>query len=655
MFPEDSTISRRILVPAALLLAAALGVAYRWLPGPVESGKAVPSRREVATAPSPERAATPRAELPRPLTGADLAFLRELRRVLAKEPGASLDGAELHDSWERTSLRRGCHGFALALYQAGVRRYKCVATKRTPWGDVRRAIEVALADPRVGEFAAGDPERCRIQVDVILDSPEPVLWTALSATTLGPNRFEMGVDGLLVQVGEKRHWFLPGDAFVKSILDFRQLASHLAAQFGKPMEKSWIFRRFRTSSYVSLGDDWLPLFRGYPLVPAVTRSALERAAAAAVRHVAENQLSDGRFFYYYDAAKDSRRDHQHPTRDPARDPYYNMIRHNCGGVLLLQAHGLWGDRDLLPLVRRSIDFLLRQLVTYELPDGREAAYVYYNRKAKLGAAGTALYLLVQYARASGDESVLPAAKLLERHILAQLLPSGEFLYYKLYLDHSVSPEENRTRFSFYYPGQALLGLAAYLSHLADAEERSLLAEKIRAALRFLVVERPRLYPQWFTSLPSDAWLMWAIEILWDHPELRDPSYEEFVYRDADQMIDQMYEEGDGLYPDYAGAFYYRYGDFPYADGARAEGLLAAYGLATKTGRTQRAARYREALETVAWATLHLANTRESVYSLPRPELALGAFRFKYTRQWVRVDTTQHVAAFYIKFLPCWEE
>ena len=53
---------------------------------------------------------------------------------------------------------------------------------------------------------------------------------------------------------------------------------------------------------------------------------------------------------------------------------------------------------------------------------------------------------------------------------------------------------------------------------------------------------------------------------------------------------------------------------------------------------------------VAWAALRLANTRESVYSVPNPDRAIGGIRFKLTRQWFRIDTIQHVASFYLKLL-----
>ncbi len=75
------------------------------------------------------------------------------------------------------------------------------------------------------------------------------------------------------------------------------------------------------------------------------------------------------------------------------------------------------------------------------------------------------------------------------------------------------------------------------------------------------------------------------------------------------------------FPDYTGSFFYHYGDHPYPDGARAEGLLAAYLLARKTGDTSRMARYYQAIRWAAWATLRLCNTSDSVYSVPDPQRA----------------------------------
>jgi hypothetical protein len=38
-----------------------------------------------------------------------------------------------------------------------------------------------------------------------------------------------------------------------------------------------------------------------------------------------------------------------------------------------------------------------------------------------------------------------------------------------------------------------------------------------------------------------------------------------------------------------------------------------------------------------------------------PALTIGGIRLKLTRQWFRIDTIQHVAGFYSKMLPHWDQ
>ena len=40
--------------------------------------------------------------------------------------------------------------------------------------------------------------------------------------------------------------------------------------------------------------------------------------------------------------------------------------------------------------------------------------------------------------------------------------------------------------------------------------------------------------------------------------------------------------------------------------------------------------------------------KENIYAHKNPEKSVGAIRFKATRQWVRVDSIQHVACFYFR-------
>jgi len=50
----------------------------------------------------------------------------------------------------------------------------------------------------------------------------------------------------------------------------------------------------------------------------------------------------------------------------------------------------------------------------------------------------------------------------------------------------VSEEENLQYFSFYYPGEAVCGLAKYL-YLVTGKTRQTYFEKLRKALQFLIV------------------------------------------------------------------------------------------------------------------------------------------------------------------------
>ena len=588
-----------------------------------------------------------------PTAPADLELLQKLRQILAERKPVAVDGRDFAGILKRSSFPRSAYGVALVVYEPGIRRFKSVGTRHSIAACLARTVNGAVQHPAFLNFHPKDAVRCRIQLDFITEPPQPVQNVAfLSLTSVGDRRFEAGVDGLMATLGEKRSYFLPGDAFVHSMMSLNPILRAIVSPFKNVGRNALQYYRFRTDSYISFNDRWIRLYRGYPVLGPLTRTALKRAAGAGLDYVVRHQKENGQFLYYYEARGDSYRDHEHPDRDPSKNPYYNELRHAGGAMLLLYDYKLSHNADLLPHVRKAIDWLLSTAVIYTTSEGKQGEYFYYNQKSKLGGSGIGLYLLSEYQQITGDKTYEPHAKRLADHLNAQVLPDGEFIYYNIYLNKPVTPEENRNYFSFYYPGEAIIGMAAYYKYVAkDPAEKAHIADKIGLAMRFLMIERPKRYAAHYTSLPSDSWLMMGINELWDAPELRNDIYREFVYQDADKMAKLMYKPEDALYPDYPGAFYYKYGDYPFADGARCEGLLAAYLLALKSGDEERAAKYGEALKLAAWATMHLCNTPESVYSVPNPGMTVGGIRFKHVRQWFRVDTIQHVAAFYFKFLP----
>ena len=161
-------------------------------------------------------------------------------------------------------------------------------------------------------------------------------------------------------------------------------------------------------------------------------------------------------------------------------------------------------------------------------------------------------------------------------------------------------------------------------------------------------ERPKVYGDLFTALPSDAWLMQAIEEWAKDKNFRKDNYINFVFTDANTMLEKMYKRDDSPYIDYEGGYYYAYGDHYFPDGARSEGLVAAYYLANFLGQEQLRKKFLEGCKKAAKSQFSLFNCEEYIYSHKNQSRSLNSIRFKATRQCVRVDSIQHVACFFAR-------
>jgi hypothetical protein len=571
-----------------------------------------------------------------------VATLSALREGTAKPDALNLAFAQ--SSFPKRYIR-----LIFILYAPGQRRILISRFATDGKLEFAEVFQRLLEHPRRIELAA---QRCRLQMDFVTEPARAVDLNNIGMEQSGDRHFEIGVDGLLIRTLEgKLHIFAPGDGYVRSVMGMGQLKEYLIRAHGEDDIKTAKFESFRSASFVSTANGWCALFRGHPVVGEVTHEKISQAVDLAIDHIKRTQESDGKFLYYYDAASNSRRDHEHPKRDLAKNPYYNILRH-AGGALTCLFHERFSQRgDTWENMTRAIDYLVAQARLQDY-NGQQGAYIYSEKKSKLGGSGIALYLLAQYERVSGDTRYRVWADRLACHLVNQVMANGEFIYYNIYLDKPITEAENHNYFSFFYPGEAICGLSTYL-HLLTPEQRLPVFEKLHKALEFLLVVRPVTRASEYSSVPSDGWLMMGIMEAWDFEEMRNPSYADFVFSDAQQMIDHMYKVTDAPYPDYAGGFYYNYGDYPYADGARCEGLLGAYELAVKMGDDHKAKELWQAIMLASWALLHLVNTEDSIYFAANPQIALGGIRFKHTRQWFRIDTIQHVASFFAKMLPHW--
>jgi len=556
----------------------------------------------------------------------------------------------------------------VSLFQEGVKSIRWGSKKESFIATIKRCVEKLKQHQAFESFEIANSNKCRILVEVIIDESACDLKT-LNQNVLNNERFEMGIDGLRLHFGDKNYFYLPTDATVNSHLSLKDVLNFFAKKIDlskytnsiskrlemlKILELEWY--KTRSIAFISYEDSVLVLHRGIPAVGSVDFETLVHISKKSIQWALENQKSNGQFLYYYDGVNDSEVDHEHQNmRDPL---YYNMLRHSGGIIALLHMYGLEKNPEYIRASEKAIEYLSTQSEFEEI-HGHSHAYVMCNEKAKLGGSGIALVAVMMHYMATKKEIYIDFAKALVRHILSRIDENGEMIGYYIHPDyHDAMPilnpteDEKKVLFSFYYPGEALLGLALFHNEFEKTKSdfKHEIAKKAAIALDFLVHVRPRKYPEMFASLPSDSWLMQAIEAWAKNEEFQKKAYLDFVYNDAKSMIRQMYTPKNAPYFDYIGAYFYYYGEHAYPDAARSEGLVAAYNLAIAMNNTEMATYLLPNLKLAAKNMMYVFNNEASSYMHLYPKKTLGSFRLKFTRQWTRVDMTQHAVSFFIRLI-----
>ena len=553
----------------------------------------------------------------------------------------------------------------ITLFQEGLSPIRWGSCRATLDETINRDIEKLKQYKTYKNFEVANSDKCRILLEYIYETT-PADINKITSAEFIPERFEPGITGIKIILQGKSVIYMPTDAWVNSQMDRRSaLNSILRKTYIKDMTNS-ISERIRilkstpheayiikSRAFVTYKDDILPLYRGNILYKYSPEEIIQQAMAGA-DWILEHQMEDGRYLYYYDAKEDNYVDHEHPKR-PLDDLYYNDLRH-CGGIVcLIRAYQLTKDKKYLEGAKRGIEFSIKLTKEHEY-EGETAGYIHYNSKGKLGGTGMVLVAIMKYRVETGDKSYDEYIKKYARHILSRVYKTGELMGYYIHPGVqkgqpliNMSDEERRKTFSFYYPGEALLGLALFANYFEDDENlRQKVIEKGKIALDWIVDERPKIYSDLFTALPSDAWLMQAIEEWASNPEFRKENYINFVLGDAATMMSKTYKKDDSPYIDYEGSYYYQYGDHFYPDGSRSEGLIGAYYLAKKLGMKEKAEEILEVCRKTALSQMLLFNNDKNNYAHKNPEKSKGTIRFKATRQWIRVDSIQHVACFYFR-------
>ena len=555
----------------------------------------------------------------------------------------------------------------ITLFQSGQKFIRYGSKRQDFQSTLNRDVEMLRKNKKFSDFDVSDEVKCRIMLEYVIDR-HPVSPAKLNSVHFDNSRFEIGINGLELRKDGISYYYMPTDAITLSHMGLRSVLETLVRKTpiaklsnsrSKRLEilsqsKDYEYYLFRSRAFITYKNDCIPLYRGNVRYTEFSYDVLYNQVIKSADWLLANMYDDGRFLYYYDCCDDTYKDHEHPTR-PENNLYYNDLRH-CGGIIaLIRAYELTSDEKYIKAAKKAVDWSISISKSHDTQWGK-AYYAFYNRKAKLGGTGVLLVAMMQYRSFTGDKSYDEYIKCYTRHVMSRVYKNGEILGYYIHPQFqngqpliNMTDEERKETFSFYYPGEALLGLALFANNFLDDEDLAKEVRKIgKKALDWIVDERPHIYADLFTALPSDAWLMQAIEEWCKDKDFQKQNYINFVFTDAATMVEKTYRHDDSPYIDYEGGYYYEYGDHYFPDGARSEGLIAAYYLAKYLNMNNLAEKLLNACKRVAMCQFHLFNDEINNYSHKNPERSLNSIRFKATRQWVRVDSIQHVSCFFAR-------
>lgn len=594
-------------------------------------------------------------------------LMQRIRDSLATGNHLSLEGLDLSDIIE---FKGNSQYFYIHIFQEFKQRIRYGSRRETLEETLNRAILGIRQNPRFNEFELQDVCKTRIMLEWITDRRKVSINKVHTHGEFDENRFEPGITGIEVKFENKTYVFLPTDCPVLNEMNMSPVFAILAKKIGlgkdkklKVQEKAALvknlegaeFYLLESKAFVTYKTDILPLYRGNVLYKEFDYNTVINIFKKSNEWLINNMNEEGKFMYYYNPTLDDNIDHEHPTRKPP-NLYYNDLRHAGGVISLLRMYELTKDIKYIEASKKAIKWTVGITKFHQDKEGKEAAYVFCNQKAKLGGVGIPLIMLMRYRNLTKDTTYDRYIEAYSRHILSRITEDGEFLGYYIHpLYHKGEPLENlsaqekKEMFSFYYPGEVLMGLAMVANRYDGNNELvKEIIHKTKPAMRWIIDKRPEIYKELFTALPSDAWLMQAIEEWSNIDGFIEKNDIDFVFNDAKTMMQKMYKRDDTPYIDFEGGMYYEYGDHYYPDGARCEGLVAAYYLAKKLDMNELADEILASLKKAAKCQFQLYISEFNNFIHRNPKKSENSIRFKTVRQWVRVDSVQHVACFFIR-------
>ncbi len=543
----------------------------------------------------------------------------------------------------------------------------------TVWIDGRRAIRVQAGGPTVADaihavaerlhddpvLAGLDVEarrRSRIQLDLVVARGRIPDSRFLRVFALVP-----GMDGLGARVGDRDVLLgademmddrllnarpLPFAPEIRAGLDFQRSEALLAQRAALPAGGFAAARRgyfrFRAESMVerpapdreaaaALGRVAvpLPLVRGLPPGPPVTRETLLAGARAGGDYLVAHLDANGRFVYEADLATGER-------TDPWRGPY-SLPRHAGTTYYLAQLYRATRDPALRAAVESALAHLA-MLVQTGRCHGTTASGAGFSCVADrghgasyLGSTALAVVAFAEFRLATGDTRFDDLHRHLAEHLLDMQRPDGSFVHV-----YEIAAQERLPQRLLYFDGEAALALARSYEVFADPRMVPAVEKALDHSIAFYDFFAGRFF------VGEEHWTCIAAEAAW--PELRHPRYLEFCRDYGAFLRRQQVATGDfPAQPDLAGAYMVTPFVIPNNTpvGSRTETMISAWQLSVHHGAPDEDIR-RQALAAAGYL-LRQQIRADNDWWVREPG-ALGGMPGSPVDRSVRIDYVQHTCS-----------
>ena len=276
-------------------------------------------------------------------------LLRRIRSALIHNVSVKLSDLNFKGVWDfnpKTSFTY------ISIFQPGQKPIRYGSKRETIEATINRCLERIRTNKQLSEFDLNDFEHCRILLEFVIDKQLTDV-KHLQSNKIAEHRFEIGIDGLELKnvFTDEAIFYMPTDAIVNSQLSLNQALITLIKKtpIGKMTNKNperikilensddYELYLFKTRAFVSYYMKAIPIYRGNILYDKFDYDILLMQFIKTSDWLLDNMYDDGKFLYYYDAAEDSFKDHEHPNRKED-NLYYNDLRHCGGAITLLKAY-----------------------------------------------------------------------------------------------------------------------------------------------------------------------------------------------------------------------------------------------------------------------------------------------------------------------------